>query len=189
MLAPSTRPQIEGKASSFLPIRGLVPQLGCGTRAWGRGEQRVGVGGAGVRTAGTALRAQRELAKEKEGSSQPAGGSAPRDGADVRRRAAGSEGPPARTLPGGATALRATLTPSPRPRPVPQPRGGHGLYPARLPPRRPASPQPGLEKGLEPRNKSAPGGRGNGRGKAYGELYFRGQKSVTMWRRIASDNE
>lgn len=165
MLAPSTRPQIEGKASSFLPIRGLVPQLGCGTRAWGRGEQRVGVGGAGVRTAGTALRAQRELAKEKEGSSQPAGGSAPRDGADVRRRAAGSEGPPARTLPGGATALRATLTPSPRPRPVPQPRGGHGLYPARPPP---AAPRPrsrgwrrGWSRGINQRR--AGGGTGGER--------------------------
>lgn len=49
--------------------------------------------------------------------------------------------------------------------------------------------EPGLEKGMEMWNKSLVGRQGTVRGKAYGELYFRGQKSVTMWRRIASDNE
>lgn len=53
----------------------------------------------------------------------------------------------------------------------------------------PALPEPGLVKGMELQNKSPAGRQGTGRGKAYGELYFRGQKSVTMWRRIASDNE
>lgn len=56
----------------------------------------------------------------------------------------------------------------------------------------PVPPPPALAalvEGMELRNKSVPGVRGNGRGMAYGKLYFRGQKSVTMWRRIASDNE
>lgn len=43
--------------------------------------------------------------------------------------------------------------------------------------------------GMKMWNKSLVGRQGTVRGKAYGELYFRGQKTVTMWRRIASDNE
>lgn len=63
------------------------------------------------------------------------------------------------------------------------------IYIHQGPPFCPALLEPGLAKGMEPQNKSLAGRQGTGREKAYGELYFRGQKSVTMWRRIASDNE
>ena len=63
------------------------------------------------------------------------------------------------------------------------------IYTHQGPPFCPVPLEPGLEKGMKTWNKSLAGRQGTGRGKAYGELYFRGQKSVTMWRRIASDNE
>lgn len=124
---------------------------------WGRGEDS----GDGRR--GSLCVRKENLAKEQERSSQPAAGSAPRDGADVRRRAAGSEGPPAQTLPGGATPLRATLTPSPRPPPVPQPRGGQDLCPPPLVAPRPRSPgwRRGWSRGINQRR--AGGGTGGER--------------------------
>lgn len=90
------------------------------------------------------------------------------------------------TYPAGAfcteTLPRPDLTPSPATLPAQR---RHHLYPPSPPPPALAA----LVEGMELRNKSVPGVRGNGRGMAYGKLYFRGQKSVTMWRRIASDNE
>lgn len=163
LLLPSPWGWCHRRATAGVRDASLGTRGTAGGGRWGRGEDS----GDGRR--GSLCVRKENLAKEKRTQlsasgrerapgwrrcPEASGGERGTPGTNPARRGhpAQSHLNPFPTTPAGATAT-----------------GRAGFVP---PPCRPASPQPGLEKGMEPRNKSAPGGRGNGRGKALRRALF-----------------